>query len=799
MNAWWSDTRLAARRLLNSPGFSLATVLMLGLGIALSVTMFSVVRNVLLAGLPFPDSERVMAVGAQSAANAVTNGQLTGAEAARLAQADGPFEAFGYYNWGGLTVYDGERPREFTIVIVGDGFFPALGLAPLMGRWFAPEDFEQGADAIVISHAEWQRLLGGAADAIGRTIETSDGRMRVIGVMPENFATPSDEVGGWRPMAAARMQSAEPWFWNARFMFGVARLKADATAQQTRERLDAAMAQVRSQYGMPSEDWRFSATPALDEIVGDVRGVLWGAFAIALLVLLIGCANVAIAIDARQLARRHEQALTQALGATRVRLYRGLMIEIALLAVTAVGVGIGLSILGIDWLRELARNSLPRVDAIAMQGDVLAFAIALALLLPFVAVGAGSLRLRSDAAQAIRGGGKGLVAGSNRKRRVLPALGVALSTISLVAASALLFSLFALQKVDPGFRTDNVHAMQLFVDGGPQVWRQSGAALLDKLAAIPGVEKAAITSAAPLSQIGSFSIDLQLPGRERPEPFQIGLRRVSPDYLDLLGIPLVAGRNITANDSEGSEPVAVVNRELARRVFGDEVAIDKTILLPLGQGARVSYRVVGVMDDVRNAGLRAQPAPELLVSQAQAPWMGMTFLVRTAQPLPGIDKQMAEALWQVAPLEAITRQFTLADEIDAQLATARFFTRTVGSFALAALLLAALGVYAVAALQQQQRVAEFGLRLAIGARPASLVTQILRGSFGSISVGIAAGLCAAWAVLTVIEAQLVDAGTQRTLALGSGALLIGAAALIAALLPALRAARTDPMTSLRHS
>jgi putative ABC transport system permease protein len=470
MRWFTSIVRLAGRRLVNSPGFTLSTLAMLGLGVALSVTMYSVVGNVLLAGLPYPDADRVVVVESASARNGIANGALTGAEAARLAQADGPFEQFGYYNWGGLTVYDGDRPREFTIALVGPGFFPALGLSPSLGRWFEGEDFADGADAIVISHREWQRLLGGAPDAIGRFVETSDGRMRVVGVMPAQFDMPSADIGAWRPIATSRMQSAEPWFWNGRFFYAVARTDPQREAGQIEERLAAAMQAVRSQHGMASEDWRFSTTRLLDVIVADVRTIVWGAFCIALLVLMIGCANVAIAIDARQLARRHELALSQALGASRARLYAGLLVEIGLVALVASGIGVILAYVGIEWLRELARDILPRVDAIALRGDALGFAVALAVLVPFVAASAGALRLRSEAAQAIRAGGKGLVGGHGR-HRLLPAVGIALSTISLVAASALLLSLWQLQRVDPGFRTRNVHAMQLFADGAPAEWR----------------------------------------------------------------------------------------------------------------------------------------------------------------------------------------------------------------------------------------------------------------------------------------------------------------------------------------
>lgn len=800
MQSWITDLRYAVRRLAKSPGFVLATVLMLGLGIALSVAMYSVVRNVLVAGLPFPQGENVVEVSSANASQDVSNGQLTPAEAERLVEPGGPFAKLGYYTWGGLTVYDGERPREFTLIIASDGFFPALGLQPQLGRWFDAEDFEAETGAIVISHDEWQRLLGGDPNAIGRMIETSDGRMRVIGVMPAGFDTPSRDVGAWRPLrAAAHFKRDAPWYWNARMLFAVARLDPAIDATQREQRLAALLAELRERHSMPDDGWRIASIPMLDRIVGDIRGVLWGVFALALLVLLIGCANVAIAIDARQIARRHEQALTQAIGASRARLYRGLLLEIGLLAVLAVALGVTLAAVGVDWLRELARDSVPRVDAIVLQWDALGFAAALGLVLPFLAAFAGSLRLRAQPADAIRGGGKGMVAGTGRQHRLLPALGVALSTVGLVAASALLLSLGDLQRVDPGFRSENVHAMQFFVNGGPTEWRRVSEELHAKLVSLPGVEHVAVSSAAPLSTIGSFAIDLKLPERDRAEPYQIGLRRVSPGYLDLLAIPLLTGRGIEAGDGEGSEAVAVINRTLATRLFGSDSALERSVLLPLGQSDRVPYRIVGVMEDIRNDGLRSAPGPELLISQAQNPWIGMTFLLRTAQPLPGIEAQMAQALWSVSSRQAITREFTLREDLDEQLATVKFFSRTVGVFAFAALALAALGVYAVAALQQQRRIGEFGLRLAVGASPASLVNRILRDCLATISVGIALGLFGAWAALRLIENQLSNSDVQGALALPVGAALIALAAVCAALLPALRATRIDPMTSLRHN
>lgn len=791
-----SELRFAIRRLRNAPAFATATIAMLAVGIALAVGMFSVVRGVVLGSLPFPDSDRVLVVNADNPTQQVEASALTPAEAVRLREAD-VFDEVGYYTWGGLSVYDGEHPREFSLAIVSDGFFQTLAVRPMLGRWFSTDDFASQSDAVVLSHAEWQRLLGGDVDAIGRRIDTSDGPMRVIGVMPPAFAVPSADVGAWRPWQVTRLRADQPWFWNARFVSAVARLPSDATSASA-ERLSALMAAVRTEHSLPDDGWRLQATPMLDSIVGDVRNVLWGAFGLALLVLLIGCANVAIMLDARQVAGRHEQAVTQALGASRARLYRGLLLEIGLLGIAAVGLGVLLAMVGIDGLRELARGSVPRVEMIGVDGVVLALAMALGLLLPFLSAVAGALRLRGMPADAIRGGGRGMVGSGEHPRQLLPALGIALSTVSLVAASALLMSLWQMQQVDPGYRTDRVHAMMLYRDGGIEDWQELSDPLLERLRAMPGVEQVAMTTHAPLGPHGSFNIDLRVRGRDAPEPFQASLRRVTPGYLELLGIPLLGGRGIEPSDDAGTEPVAVINRELARRTFGDASPLGQMIGLPIGQGERIQHRVVGVMADIHNAGLRVAPAPELLVPYAQSPAASMTFLVRAAIDMPGIERQMSDALWQIDPREAITQLFALQQPLDAQLQPTRFFVRTVGAFAIAALLLAAFGVYAVASLQQQRRLAEFGLRRAVGAHPLRLATQVLRECLRSTALGVGLGAALGWISLNLLQSQLFGVGTSQPLVIGFGVLLLVLAALSAALVPALRASRVDPLQALRH-
>lgn len=795
--AWTTDLRYALRRLARAPGFVAASVAMLVLGVGLSVAMYSMLRGVVLQGLPYPGSERLLAVAADNLRQDVNATALTPAEVNALeADAGGPaFAATGGYQWGGITLYDGEHPREATVGIVSQGFFPTLGMAPLHGRWFRAEDHGQPFATVVLSHTEWQRLLGGRVEALGTLIETSEGRLRVIGVMPPQFAFPDADVGAWLPRAA--FPTDHPMYANARFVFGVARLREDANAILARERLAALSANVRSERSLPDIGWRIGLRPLLDDVVGDARGALWGAFGIALLVLLVACANLAILFDARQVARAQELAVNRALGASRGRLWRMLLLELLLLAGTGVGLGVLAAAGSLDALRRLAADSVPRVDAIALDAGVIGFAALLAVATPLLVLLAGVRRPGAASGEALRGAGRSVISDPPRARRVLPALAIALSTLGVIVAAALAHGLMRLGAVDPGFRTADVHAMQLYREGGPALAPAYSEALRQRLSALPGIEAVAVTSVAPLSVNGAFAIDLLLPGRAEPEAYQASLRRVSAGYLDVLDIPLLAGRAIGDEDREGSEAVAMVNRELARRSFPGRSPLGEQLLLPLGRGERVPFRVVGVMEDIRNDGLRAEPAPEILIAAAQRPAAGLTFLVRSAMSPPGLAAQMAEAAWSVDPRQPLTRQFLLQEDLDAQLASMRFFARTVGAFALSALFLGAFGVYAVATLQQRRRVKEFGLRLALGARPAALARQVLGEGARVVVAGVALGASGAWAARQLLVAQSYDLEGRLPWVVMAGIAIMAIAALVALSAPALRAARTDPMTALR--
>lgn len=794
--AWWVELQFAAKRLRRAPAFAISIVLMLTVALGLSVAMFGVLNGV-LSSLPYPGGDRLVAVYGANDRQGVNNGALTGAEVDQLAIANpqSPLQSFGDYAWGGLTVIDDQQPREFGVAIVGPGFFATLGMQPLMGRLFTEEEHQSAPGTIVLSHSEWQRQFAGSADAIGQTIDTDRGRAQVIGVMPPSFSFPAADIGGWVPRTPANV--AVPGYRFARSYYGIALLVDGIHPAQLTDWFSAQANAVRTAQRLDDEGWNFSTLGVLDEMVGDVRGTLWGAFAITLLVLLIACANVAILFDARQIERRREDVISHALGASSAQLWRSRVFE--LLALTALGAiaGAFCARAVVDLVSRLAQNHLPRADAISFDSGALAFGIALTMLTPALVLAAGKLRQRSSAANLLRSGAVGVVEGNSGPRKLLPGLAIALSTISLITAAALGLSVFRLGNVSPGFEAQGISAMQLFRSSPPDQWGPFAEQMRERLLTLPGVDKVAMTTAAPWSNIGSAAEDTRPTETPNAQPVRAVVRRVGPDYLSLLSIPLLRGRAISEDDRAGGERVAVINRSLATRTFGDAPALDRQISLALGREGTVSYRVVGVMEDTHNNGLRVPPGPEILVSYAQQPWVGMTFMVKTQTGIQAVAAQMSEKLWAIDPRQSITRQFNLADDLDAQLQSARFFALMVSVFALCSLLLGVFGVYAVAAQSQRRRVREFGLRLAIGANPLKLGLHVFRDGLLVVGIGAVAGIAGSAAVLRLLSAQTFGLESLLLWIMIGGAAFMAAVAMAALMIPALRAMRTDPMSALR--
>lgn len=797
MTSLLAEIRQSVRRLLGSPGYSLGVLLMLTLGLALSVGMYTVLKGVILNGLPYPGGERVVEISASNAQQNESDNSLTGAEAYALVDVPA-FEQVGWYVWGGMTVLSGERPREITINNVSAEFFAALGVRPQLGRWITAADIGSERQAVVLSDTEWQRLTNRDPNIIGKPLRLDDEIVTVVGVMPPEFTYPSPDVGLWRAADPAWYSQSPAIFANARYLNAVGRLAEGVDAEGATRALDVLSARIRDTHGFADKGWRLRTTSLLDLAVGDVRGVLAGVFIVSLVVLIIACANVGSLLAARLAVRQRELAIVQALGATAGRVWRGLLFELLWLALLAIGGALLLLVAGLDVFRTLAADNLPRANEIALDPAVLGFAAGLALLCPLLVAVPFGVSLKRRMAGNLQTGGKGT--GSTRRGALhaLPMAGLALATTALIAGTAVALSLDRLRDVDPGFRSQNIYAVQLYHGGGPDEWRRFGSAVMERMAMEPDVESVAITTSPPLSHMGNFIIDAQVPGRAEPEPLQVDLRRVTPGYLNLLSVSLLQGRRFRESDDVAAPKVAIVNETFAHRVFDDAQAVGRDIALPLGSGPRVTYRIVGVAADIRNAGLRRPPDAEVLVPFEQAPWVGMTFLVHTPRASDNLLNRLQEAVWAVDPSEAITDVYPLRESVEAQFAQVVFFTRLLGGFAGLAVLLAAFGTYSVIAFLQRRQTTEIGVRLALGAQPRDVARRVLAQGVALAAVAGIAGSLVAVAVLRLLASQLFGVGAASPLlyVFGIGGVLL--AALLASIAPALRAMHVNPIEALRY-
>lgn len=786
------EARNVLRTLARSPRYTLASVLMLALGLGSSVASFSVLDGLLLKSLPLRDGESIRILEARNPSEGIEGAQFTTEEAEALTTGVAGFERIAYYVWYSVGVFDGERARNLTAHVVGPGYFEALGVEAVLGRTPSDEDIREGRAVAVLSHAEWQREFGGSAAVIGRRLELIDEPpLEVIGVLPPAISVFSGDADLWRPLPMARLPQGEARRTN-RFLMLVGRLSGGVSESQAAATLEARMATLPR--GASETGWQVSTTNLLDLLVGNVRGAIWGALGLSLLVLGIGATNFALLLGLRQVERQRDEAILRALGASPSRLTLALLIELAVVSGAALIVGTGLAFAMVALARASMVATFPRAGEIAIDPGVLGLAVALGLMVPLLVMGLAVVRRPAADFSVIRAQHRLGPVGASRW---LPGVAVALATVSVVTAFAMGSSLWKLQQIDPGYRAESVRVLQIF-RVGQEAFVPFADGLLEALAEIPGVEEVALASAVPLSDIGSESVDLRHPGRSESALQQAGLRKISPGYRELLGIPLLAGRDFDERDRHGAPRVALLSETAARRLFNGQSPLGRTIQWNLGRGGWAEHEIVGVIGDIRNRGLRESPAPELLVPFAQSPRVGMSFLVRGSGDA-GLDSAIRGTLHRLDPRQPVTAQFALDEALREQISPVRLFAVAASVFSLLALLLAALGLYALASMEQRRRLAEYGLRSAVGAGPRHLVLHALRGSARVSAAGVAAGALGVSALVTLVDLGAFGlAPGVPGAALTWGGLAMGCVALLAGLLPSIRAARTDPMTVLRH-
>ena len=793
------DFRFSLRALRRRPGFTAVAVLTLALGIGANSAIFSVVDAVLVRPLPYRDPENLVRVSHANASKGIWDGTFSPPDLADLTPGLQKLTSIGLYlhqpGQSGVTLSTAEEPVRIEAAHVDAGFFPTLGVGAVAGRTLLPEENVEGKDRVaVISHRLWQTRFGGAGDVVGRTLRLEGEPFRVVGVMPARFAYPAPEVDVWVPVSLIGEDDI-PTLRELRWLQMVARLAPGATPEQAKAELDQRLAAIAARNPGTNEGWDSAAVQTLHgHLVGDVRLVLRVLFAAVGLVLLIACANLVNLLLARGTARAAELGVRTALGAERRRLVRQLLTEGFVLSLLGGAVGLVLGVASVRLLVALAGDQLPRAAEIAPDLRLVGFTFGVAVVAALLFGLLPALRWsRAAGAAAPRGEGRGTIGGGERERlrSALVVVETGLAVLLLVGAGLLLNSLWRLTRVDPGFRAERALMLAVsFPEMASEELLQRQEALLERLRAVPGVVAAGGSKTVPLQGQGE-PYRFALPAR--PEELMTpagGSFIVTPGYFEALGIPLLSGRDYRWGEET---PTLVVNAALARQLWGGlEQAMGQSLIL-LG----TPFEVVGVVGDVRTQGLSAAAPPAMYFGPHVARRSSLKLFVRTRVDPASMERAVRVAIrevqpdlpiFDVAPLEQVVARTTVQPRVWATL---------LAIFSALALVLTVVGLYGVVAFAVAQRTKEIAVRMALGASRGAVLGMVLGRVTRLSGVGLALGLAAALALGRVLAGQLygVTARDPATFVVVAGALAL--AALAAGYVPARRAVRTAPASSLR--
>ena len=792
------DLRFGVRMLRKNPGFSLIAILTLALGIGANTAIFSVVNAVLLRPLPFKESERlVMAWNRGDAAAGGDRTPLAVAELLDWRTQSRVFASVGAFQDRFFNYIGGEVPERVRGAVVTANFFATLGVNAALGRTFQPEEERPGAPRVaLISDAFWRKHFAANPQAMGRAINLNGESFTVVGVMPAALNFPARETEIWTAMRVAQPTRWGPWF-----LTGVGRLKPGVTLQQ-------AYTDVRAmKIGLGGgKQFNFNLLPVNDYIVGDVRPALVALLIAVTLVLLIAATNVANLTLARAAARSKEISIRTALGANRWRIIRQLLSESLLLAVAGGVLGALGARWGVDLLRNLAPQGIPRLEQIGLDGRVLGWTALVTLLIGVIfglAPAWQSSRLNLN--EAMKEGGRSATAGAGSKRshNVLVVAELALAVMLLIGAGLVVKSLWRLQQVDAGINPERVLTMALPLRGQrynqPQQLKDFCARLLEQTQALPGVQAAALSDSLPPdmpSGSDNFTIEGQsVVEQERPVAYFI---RVSPDYFRALGVRLRSGRYLTAADIADAPQVVLINETMQRRFFPNENPIGKR--LNLGSAREPDWeQIVGVVGDVKYNGLPDEVQPALYLSTAQAPTSVLSLVLKTnvADPL-SLTAAVSSEIRKLDSQLPIARIMTLEQRLANATSQARFRTTLIALFAVIALILACIGIYGVMSYSVAQRAHELGLRMALGAQTHDVLKLVLGQGLQLTLAGTGAGLAAAFGLTRLMKNLLFGVSATDPLTFAGIALLLLVVAVLTCWLPARRATKVDPMVALRH-
>jgi putative ABC transport system permease protein len=802
------DMRLAIRRLVKRPGFTLAAVGTLALGIGANTTIFSVVQGVLFRPLPYPDADRLVGVYRVRPNWSTSPARLNGVYAV-------PFQVLrdwdeltpvfthvgGYANWW-FTFTGGDRPERIVGANATSETFTALGAQPLLGRLLGPEDDRVGAPPVaILSHRLWQRRFGADSAIVGSSVVLNSVLHTVVGVMPPDFLFPG--YGDHQLWATFEDELKEAGR-SAAFLQVVGRLAQGVSLDAARRAMDAVNRRIVELH--PDEDaYRVVLVPRKELLVAESRPALTLLSGAVGLVLLIACANIANLLLVRASERRREIGVRHALGAGRGRLFVEQLGESAALSAVGAVVGYFLAVVGVRPLVAMFPVDLPRASEIGVDHRALAFAAALALLTGFLTGTLPAIRSAgSSMADALRDVGRTSAGGRQRNRThaALVISEIALAFVLLAGAGLFLKSFARLTSVDPGFTSENLLTVPVNLPGTYRTSNDATRAFFrdvtERLAALPGVEMVAQVNQMPLSGQGSSFPPTFIETSSGVVENNVHEAVVTPSYFGAMDIPLVAGRLLASDDRQGAPTVAVINQTMARRYWPDEDPIGRRLKIGAAVGDTTWATVVGVVGDIRYA-LSSRPFSEYYVPFDQRPVSYQTIVIKTALDVPAVAGAARAAVRAVDP-DVPTRVSRLDDLIGASTAVARsrFAILVIGFLAGVAALLAILGVYGVLAYTVTQRTREIGIRIALGAGRENVLGTVMQRGLLMAGTGVAIGLGLALVTVRVTESLLYEVSPTDVPTLAIVALLVAVAALAASYVPARRATRVDPVRTLRQ-
>ncbi|GMV06993.1 MAG: hypothetical protein AMXMBFR53_32680 [Gemmatimonadota bacterium] len=801
------DLRYGARSLRHAPGYTASALLVLALGIGSATTLFGVVDAVLLEPLPYATPERLVRVWPSSPSRGVERASMSYPDFVDWRERARTLDGMALYSTlaAGYVYLASDGPTELTTEWVAGDYFQALGVAPAAGRALTPEDAEEGRMVAVLSWGAWQRLFGGDPASLGRTFLLDHRTFELVGVMPAGFAFPEDYAAEvWVPLTVIPEDDIPIQLRQVRFLQAFGRLAPGQTVEAAREELSTVARELEATY--PDINAGVSAAtvvPLHEWTVGDVRSALLVALGAVGFILLLACANVANLMLARGTARARELALRMSLGAPASRVVRQLLTESLLLAVVGGAAGLVLAWLAVEALSRGSGGILPRAAGIELDGTVVLVALAVTVAAAVLAGVLPAWRATDVApAEDLREGGRGSSGGVGgvRLRRGLVAAEVALAVLLLTGAGLLVRSLGALAQVDPGFASQGRLAMILTISDQKHPERADWLAIyhgiLERLEAHPDVAAAGAIRYLPFRGEGE-AMPVRVAGLYEPpreEQRYAQMFQVSEGAFEALGIRLLRGRAIQAGDRADVPLVAVVNEAFQRDFFqGQDPVGERFSVL----GGRATVEVVGVVADVHHGGLAEAPRPAVYVSNDQIPRIQMAYVVRANGDPLALVADMRRIVAELDPDQAITEFVPLDDLLARDLARPRFFTTLLSGFALLALLLAALGVYGVLAYVVRGRTRELGLRVALGASANRVARGVLLQGMAPVAAGLAAGLVGAAGLARFVEALLFGVEPLDPMTYAGVALVLGAVAVGACLVPAWGASRVDPVVSLR--